>query len=167
VCTNPGVVHVDYDAQQRDQGRWDAPVNGVGLDSLSREESLLLLLSSLPIGRLVYIRRALPAVELVNFAISNGEIVIPPGAGGTLAAAVRGNVVAFEADAVDAATRSAWSVTVIGRSRQVSDPGETSRLRRLPLATWLPGEKDHFICISIDIVNGRRLRPSHHRPLPG
>ncbi len=157
---------VDPSAQQRDQDGWDVPVNGFGLERLARQESLLLL-SSLPIGRLVYTRQALPAVEPVNFAISNGEIVIRAGADGTLAAAVRGDVVAFEADALDAVTRSGWSVTVIGRSRQVSDPGEASRLRRLPLVTWSPGERDHFICIDIEIVNSRRLRPSRDGPVSG
>jgi hypothetical protein len=148
---------VEQDAGQRDQD--GVSVNGVGLERLPREESLELL-GSVPIGRMVYTRQALPAVDPVNFALSSGEIVIRSGTGRTLAAAARGDVVAFEADTLDAVARCGWSVTVIGRSRQASDPEEISRLLRLPLVSWTPGEKDHFICIGTEIVNGRRLRPS-------
>ncbi len=148
---------VKQDVRQRD--RDGASVNDVGLERLSRQESLDLL-GSVPVGRMVYTRQALPAVDPVNFALSGGEIVIRSGAGGTLTAAARGDVVAFEADTLDTVARCGWSVTVIGRSRQASDPGEIGRLLRLPLVSCTPGEKDHFICIGIEIVNGRRLRTS-------
>jgi uncharacterized protein len=145
----------ENDARHRDRGRWGATADGEALARLSRQECLDLL-ASLQIGRLVYTRQALPAVEPVNFALSMDEIVIRADVDGQLAAAVRGDVVAFEADALDTVAGSGWSVTVIGRSRQASDPGEISRLQRLPLFSWTPGEKDNFICIGMEIVNGRR-----------
>lgn len=152
-------------ARQRNRDRWGAPVDGRALEHLSRQECLSLL-ASLPIGRLVYTRQALPAIEPVNFALSNGEIVIRARRGGPLAAAVRGDVVAFEADALESAAGSGWSVTVIGRSRQASDH-EVGRLRRLRLVSWTPGEQDHFICIGMEIVTGQLLHPSREGPLPG
>jgi hypothetical protein len=114
-------------------------------------------MASVPVGRIFYTRRALPAVELVNFALDEGDIVIRTDGNGKLAAATRGAVVAFEADQVDPADQSGWSVTAIGPSREVTDPGELARLRTIGLRPWAPGERDHFICISPVMLNGRRL----------
>ena len=130
--------------------------DGSALTQLSRDECLMLM-ASVPVGRIIYTRRALPAVELVNFALDEGDIVIRTDGSGKLAAATRGAVVAFEADQVDLADQSGWSVTAIGPSREVTDPGELARLRTLGLRLWAPGERDHFICISPVMLNGRRL----------
>jgi hypothetical protein len=126
------------------------------LQRLSRDECLVLM-ASVPVGRIIYTRRALPAVELVNFALDHGDIVIRTDRSGKLAAATRGAVVAFEADQVDLAGQSGWSVTVIGPSSEVTDPGELARLETLGLRAWAPGERDHFIRISPVMLNGRRL----------
>ena len=52
-------------------------------------------MGSVPVGRIVYIRQALPAVELVNFALDHGDIVIKTDGGSKLAAATRNAVVAI------------------------------------------------------------------------
>jgi uncharacterized protein len=126
------------------------------LKQLSREECLRLM-ASVPVGRIIYTRQALPAVELVNFALDNDDIIIRTDHGGMLAAATRGTVVAFEADSVDTDRHAGWSVTAIGHSHEVSHPDEIARLERTGLSSWAPGERDHFIRISPGILNGRRL----------
>jgi uncharacterized protein len=131
--------------------------DGSALQRLSRDECLTLL-ASVPAGRIVYTRRALPAVDLVSFALDHGDIVIRTGRGGTLAAATRGAVVAFEADQLDPAGQSGWSVTAIGPAGEVTDPGELARLQATGLRPWAPGEPDHFIRISPVMLNGRHLR---------
>jgi uncharacterized protein len=133
--------------------------HGWALKELSRDECLRLM-ASVPIGRIVFTRQALPAVELVNFALDHGDIVIRTDRGGKLAAATREAVVAFEADCVDAASQLGWSVTVIGQSREVTDSAEKERLGQIGLKSWAPGERAHFIRISPVILNGRRLFPS-------
>ena len=45
------------------------------LERLTRYESLRFL-ATVPIGRIIFTRRALPAVELIHFALDNGDIVI-------------------------------------------------------------------------------------------
>ena len=130
--------------------------NGTTLEHLSRQECLRLV-GQVPLGRIVYTRQALPAVELVNFALHDGDIVIRTDSGGKLAAATRGAVVAFEADSMDLAAHAGWSVTVVGYSRAVTDSEEILRLVQTGLQPWAPGERDHFIRISPEIVNGRRL----------
>ena len=131
-------------------------VNGPVLEQLSRGECLRLM-GSVPVGRIVYTRQALPAVELVNFVLDDGGIIIRTGAGSKLAAATRGAVVAFEADSVDVAGQAGWSVTVVGHATAVTDREEIRRLEQSGLMPWAPGNRDHFIRVSAAIVNGRRI----------
>ena len=133
--------------------------NGTTLEQLSRDECLRLM-GQVPLGRIVYTRQALPAVELVNFALDNGDIIIRTDSSGKLAAATRGAVVAFEADSVDAATHAGWSVTIVGYSRAVTDDADIRHLERSGLVPWAAGKRDHFIRISPQIVNGRRIAAS-------
>jgi hypothetical protein len=130
--------------------------DGSALRQLSRDECLTLM-ASVPVGRIIYTRRALPAVELVNFALDHGDIVIRTDRSGKLAAAARGAVVAFEADQLDLAGHSGWSVTAIGPAREVTDSSEIARLREIGLTSWAPGEREHFIRISPQLINGRYL----------
>jgi nitroimidazol reductase NimA-like FMN-containing flavoprotein (pyridoxamine 5'-phosphate oxidase superfamily) len=134
--------------------------NGSVSEKLSGLDCLRLM-ASVPVGRIIYTRQALPAVELVNFAIDGGDIVIRTSPSGKLAAAARDAIVAFEADQLDTAHRSGWSVTAIGRSREVTDPVDIDRLRQIRLESWAPGELDHFIRITPGIINGRRLVATH------
>jgi uncharacterized protein len=127
------------------------------LERLSRGECLRLM-GSVPVGRIVYTRQALPAVELVNFMMDEGDIVFRTDSGGKLVAATDGAVVAFEADSVDTAALAGWSVTVIGCSRAVTSLEEIRRLERTGLVPWAPGRRGHFIRIPPTMVNGRRLR---------
>jgi len=130
--------------------------NGSVLRQMSKDECLQLM-ASVPVGRIIYTRQALPAVELVNFAIDNGDIIIRTDHSGKLAAATRGAVVAFEADSLDADRQVGWSVTIVGQSQEVTDPDEIGRLEQMGLSSWAPGERQHFIRIRPGILNGRRL----------
>jgi uncharacterized protein len=138
--------------------------DGSALTQLSRDECLMLM-ASVPVGRIIYTRRALPAVELVNFALDHGDIVIRTDRSGKLAAATRGAVVAFEADQLDLAGQGGWSVTAIGPSSEVTDPGDLTRLQAIGLTSWAPGTRDHFIRISPVMLNGRRLRTDSTQPV--
>jgi uncharacterized protein len=130
--------------------------DGLGLRQLSSDECLHLM-TSVPVGRIIYTRQALPAVELVNFGIDDGDIIIRTDHSGKLAAATRGAVVAFEADSLDTEHHAGWSVTVVGQSREVTDPDEIGRLKQLGLCSWVPGERDHFVRIRPGLLNGCRL----------
>ena len=130
--------------------------DGSALQRLSRDQCLTLM-ASVPVGRIIYTVRALPAVELVNFALDEGDIVIRTDRSGKLAAATRGAVVAFEADQLDLAGQAGWSVTAIGPSSEVTNPDELARLRVIGLKSWASGTRDHFIRISPVMLSGRRL----------
>ena len=130
--------------------------DSAALEQLPRDECLRLM-GSVPVGRIIYTRQALPAVEMVNFAIVGGDIVIRTSAEGKLAAATRGAVVAFEADSVDLVQRTGWSVTIIGQARAVTDVAEIRRLERATPPSWVTRQSGHFVRISPAMVNGRRV----------
>ncbi len=146
----------------------DTDVNG--LEVLARAEAIALL-ETQEVGRLVYTRRALPAVMPVNYVVRGGGILIWTGSASSLGQAVRGAVVAFEADDLDRATRSGWSVTVTGTAKLVTDEAELVRARVDGPVPWAPGIKDHLIRIPLTMVTGRWLGPRHPgsnpRPLAG
>lgn len=127
-----------------------------GLEILTEEECRELL-GKVPLGRIVFTDRALPAIQPVNFLLSHGDVIIRTSSGSKLAAAARNAVVAFEVDQFDADARRGWSVVVVGHARVVSENGALARLRSLPLRSWAPGERDHYIAITPELISGRRI----------
>jgi hypothetical protein len=133
------------------------------LITLSREQCLRLMATA-PVGRLIYTRQAMPAVELVNFTIDAGDIVIRTAASGKLIAAIRGAVVAFEADDVAPDAGSGWSVTAVGHARQVTDLADIHKLRTAGLRPWVPGDLPYFVRITPGTLNGRWLTSADNAP---
>jgi len=129
------------------------------LEMLTPEECISLA-ATMPIGRIVFTDRALPAVQPVNFLIEDGSVIIRTTQGSKLAAATRNAVVAFEIDEFDRRSQAGWSVTLVGRAQSVHDPAESARLAELPLQTWAPGQRDRFIRIWPEHISGRRLPAS-------
>jgi nitroimidazol reductase NimA-like FMN-containing flavoprotein (pyridoxamine 5'-phosphate oxidase superfamily) len=134
-----------------------------GLEILERADCLGLL-ASVPLGRVVFTDRALPAIQPVNFVLDGEDVIIRAATGSKLALAMRDTVVAFEADDFDPATRTGWSVTLIGHARPVEDPDEVTRLMRLRLQPWTPGPNDRFIRVSGSDLAGRRIHQSSAEP---
>ncbi|MGW7528833.1 pyridoxamine 5'-phosphate oxidase family protein [Streptomyces sp. NPDC054783] len=128
-----------------------------GFRELGRQECLRLL-ATVPVGRIVYTRQALPAVVPVNFRLDgDGTVLLRTSASSQLARAVDGAVVAFEADAVDAVACSGWSVVVTGRAVVVTDTAELDRLDRIGPDSWVPSPQEAFVRIEPELVTGREL----------
>jgi nitroimidazol reductase NimA-like FMN-containing flavoprotein (pyridoxamine 5'-phosphate oxidase superfamily) len=128
-----------------------------GFRELERHECLRLM-AKVPVGRIVYTRRALPAVLPVNFGLdSDGAIVLRTSATSELVRAIDGAVVAFEADDVDADRHSGWSVVVTGSASVVTDPVEHERLARTGPTSWVPAVREVFVRIEPELVTGREL----------
>ncbi|MFE5211498.1 pyridoxamine 5'-phosphate oxidase family protein [Streptomyces sp. NPDC056600] len=130
-----------------------------GFRELDRPESLRLL-GTAAIGRIVHTRQALPAVLPVNFCLDDdGAVVLRTSAASELARAVDGTVVAFEADEVDRAARSGWSVLLTGAAEVVTDPAEHRRLAERGPRSWVavPPRQEVFIRILPELVTGRKV----------
>lgn len=126
------------------------------LQALSRAEAVALL-ETQEVGRLIYTRRALPAVSVVNYAVRDGSILLLSGSVAAIAQAARGTVVAFEADQFDRARHTGWSVSVVGVARLVTDPGEQHRAAVEGPTPWTEIEDAHLIRIPLTEVSGRWL----------
>ncbi len=98
--------------------------------------------------------RALPAIQPIAFAIDGEDVVIHTRRGSKLDTAVHRAIVAFEADDLDPAARTGWSVTLIGQAMRVEDDRETARLTALPLH---PSGSGRFIRIPAARISGRRI----------
>ncbi|MFF8534449.1 pyridoxamine 5'-phosphate oxidase family protein [Streptomyces sp. SAS_267] len=128
-----------------------------GYRELGRQECRRLMAKA-PIGRIVYTRRALPAVLPVNFGLDgDGAILLRTSAASELVRAIDGAVVAFEVDDVDAARHAGWSVVVTGTATVVTDPAEHERLARTGPGSWVPAPQEVFVRIEPELVTGREL----------
>ena len=128
-----------------------------GFRELERHECTRLLATA-RVGRVVYTRRALPAVLPVTFRIErDGAVLVCTSAASGLASAIDKAVVAFEADEVDTAAHCGWSVVVTGPATVVSDPAEHARLLRGGPRSWVPAPEEVFGRIDPELVTGREL----------
>jgi nitroimidazol reductase NimA-like FMN-containing flavoprotein (pyridoxamine 5'-phosphate oxidase superfamily) len=116
-------------------------------------------LASVPFGRVVFTRRALPAIRPVNHVVLDGRIIICSHEGAAIAGVTgspAGAVVVYEADDFSAEQRLGWSVVITGRARIVDDPGEAARCRGM-MHSWLAGDTGYVIQIEPEIVTGFEL----------
>ncbi|OBF90814.1 pyridoxamine 5'-phosphate oxidase-like FMN-binding protein [Mycolicibacterium flavescens] len=130
---------------------------GQELETLNRRQCLDLL-GGVRVGRLVFTEDALPAVQPVNFRLWNDDVVIRVAGGPKLAAATDNQVVAFQADELDADLRTGWSVTVVGHAEPITDVDELVELSGTFLQPWVDGRRDHFVRIRTEKMTGRRFR---------
>jgi uncharacterized protein len=135
---------------------------------LGRAESWRLLASA-QVGRLIFTVNALPALRLMNFAVVDGLVVLRTAADTTVARKVHDVIVAFEVDELDPATSSGWSVVITGRATRVADPELIARYQKVPLVPWALGERDQFMTITTEMIEGRRASRAalSTRPGPG
>jgi len=133
---------------------------------LGRAEAIRLLAGA-QVGRLIFTINALPAVRLMNFVLADGLIVLRTAADTTVARKINDAIVAFEVDELDTATSSGWSVVVTGRARRVTDPELIARYQEVPLTPWAPGERDQFVVITTEVVEGRRVSRAAGSTDPG
>ena len=117
------------------------------------------LLRTVTMGRIAFAERGLPAIQPVNFTVDGSNVIIRTSGGGKLAAAVAGAMVAFEADKVDAATRTGWSVVVMGHASLIRDIDQLVALAGPDSHPWAPGRSDHVIRIRSERITGRRVVP--------
>ena len=67
----------------------------------------------------------------------------------------------FEVDEASKLFETGTSVMVHGTLHEVIEPKERERLSWLPLRTWAPGDRDHFVRIDAHSVTGRRIGRAH------
>jgi nitroimidazol reductase NimA-like FMN-containing flavoprotein (pyridoxamine 5'-phosphate oxidase superfamily) len=125
---------------------------------LSRQEALRRL-GSVAIGRVVFTSQAMPAIRPVNHLLDQGRIIFRGYRDAAITAAAsreRGTVVAYEADDIDPATHTGWSVIVTGLASIVTDPGQAAHYQAI-LRPWAEGELSQIISVEPELVTGFEL----------
>jgi uncharacterized protein len=122
----------------------------------------LALLATRSVGRLVFTYRALPDVLPVNYRLDGENVLIRLAIGSTAATATRNAVVAFEADDFDIPSRTGWSVTLVGRAREITEPDQRLRAAVLDLNSWADDGRDHFLSVAAEKITGRQLVAVSH-----
>jgi hypothetical protein len=137
----------------RDPGQMLSPTRA--LENLSRDEALRLL-GTAPMARAVFVTGALPTVVPITAAVHDDAVVFRTSSGTRLARLVVGGVLTIEADEVDPATRTGWSVLVSGIVEQIVDPEEQALVHGL-VEPWAPGTHDIYLRVPATAVTGRRV----------
>jgi uncharacterized protein len=136
-----------------------------GREVLSEEECRRLL-SGGSFGHLAYTDGALPAILPTTYVLRDGQVVVATRRDGSLAAALRGAVVAFGIDSWDRALGTGWGVNVVGPTRLVTDPAEVRRFDDLAVAR--PQHPGHscYVVIRTELVHGWRTTAAGPDPVP-
>jgi nitroimidazol reductase NimA-like FMN-containing flavoprotein (pyridoxamine 5'-phosphate oxidase superfamily) len=129
------------------------------LVELSKQECLGLL-AAVPVGRVIFTDRAMPAAQPVNYLLDGEEIIFRTANGSKLAAAIRHAVVGFQVDEIDPRTRTGWSVLGVGEANEIVHPGRLAELAELLSDPWVDDHDAHTISIGLQIISGRRLERS-------
>lgn len=114
------------------------------------------LLASVPVGRVAWTTSAGPAVVPVNHVVDAQTVRFRTAAYAALAQKVDAERVAFEADAIDPASRTGWSVVARGRAEVRYDGGRDGAV---PLPEpWAAGSRHTVVVVHVDEITGRRLQ---------
>lgn len=126
------------------------------------DRECLRVLGSTSLGRVAFTVGTLPALAPVRFhLLGRHRIGFRTVTGSQLDTATRDGIVAFEAES--SRPDDDWqSVTVIGRSKIVTDATEIDLLSGLPSLRDGFDEPSHFVLIRMDLIQGRQ-----HRNLDG
>jgi nitroimidazol reductase NimA-like FMN-containing flavoprotein (pyridoxamine 5'-phosphate oxidase superfamily) len=134
----------------------DSPTD---ITELDRTECLRLLAST-TFGRIaVNVADWPPVIRPVNYLFDEASqsVLIRSGRGSKLHALLRSAQAAFEIDCIDPATKTGWSVIIIGVAEEITNTAELRRVQRLGLEPWAPGPKGNWLRIRARTVTGRRI----------
>lgn len=127
---------------------------------LSRRECLLLL-STRPVGRILYTAAGLPAVVPVNFLVQPDEqgedLLVCTVRGDWLLAPIDRTVVGLQADELDRELTGGWWVTVVGRAEPVRDEARAAALRADPRWPRRVGRGEAILWLRPGLTRGRRI----------
>lgn len=106
------------------------------------------------VGRLVFVSERGPVAHPVNFAVSDGDVVLSTSVvqADLLERAER---VSFQIDRVDEAMSEGWSVLVTGRIHRVDDPDDLVALADLGLEPWAGGGRHAVVRLRPEETTGR------------
>lgn len=125
------------------------------------ETECMRLLATQTVGRLAVQAGRWPLVVPVNFALDGGDVVFRTGPGTKVDSAVHRGV-GFQADEIDLASRSGWSVCLVGVAEVVGADELADLVTRIGAFGVRPlesGDKPIWVRAAAHGVTGRRVGP--------
>jgi nitroimidazol reductase NimA-like FMN-containing flavoprotein (pyridoxamine 5'-phosphate oxidase superfamily) len=113
------------------------------------------------LGRVGLVDLDQPMIFPVGYVLDGRSVVFRTAPGTKLSLAGVGVQAVFEVDEASKLFETGTSVMVHGAMHEVTEPEERERLSWLPLRTWAPGDRDHFVRIDAHSVTGRRIGHAH------
>jgi nitroimidazol reductase NimA-like FMN-containing flavoprotein (pyridoxamine 5'-phosphate oxidase superfamily) len=124
---------------------------------LSEEECRELLATS-SVGRLAFNDEQGPVVTPLNYAMSEGSVLLATSPATQLAAHAPGTWVALEVDDLHPVEHAGWSVVVRGRA-EVVEYADLPAAHGARPSPWVAGERTTYLRIIPASLSGRRLPP--------
>ena len=106
------------------------------------------------VGRVVLVTDRGPVAYPLNFAVSEGDVIVSTTVEHAARLEAHGRV-SFEIDRIDESMGEGWSVLVTGSARRVDDPDEVLALAGLGLTPWAGGPRHTLVRIRPDETTGR------------
>lgn len=115
------------------------------------------LLGQTSVARLAVIVDRHPDIFPVNYVVDHGTIVFRTGIGTKFWSTMR-DPCAMEVDGFEAGSGKAWSVVARGQAQLILDQEEKEAADALHLDPWQPGDKSHYLRLTLDAITGRRFK---------
>ena len=129
-----------------------------GFEILDRA-TCLELLATVQVGRLAWATvDGQVHIRPVNYTLAGADIIVRTAMGSILTAALGKLPVTFEADELEPALETGWSVVVIGIAEDLGSTAEAALLRE-SVRPWARGSRPNVVRIRASEVTGRRLQP--------
>lgn len=125
------------------------------VEKLSEEESWAFLKTQ-EFARLAFAIAGDPYIVPINIYSQDGRIYFRTAEGSKLVGITVNDRVALEVDLIEGST--ATSVIVNGSARELDRDREYEFADSLPLRSWVPTLKYHYIEITCEEISGRRFR---------
>lgn len=124
------------------------------VNNLSNEEAWDFLASE-QFGRLAFAVAGEPDIVPINYVVADERVYFRTAEGSKLLGLTINTRIALEADRV--ADDVAMSVIVHGTARELQTIDELEWAESLPLRTWVPTRKVHFVEVIPEEITGRRF----------
>jgi hypothetical protein len=131
---------------------------------ISRRECLDLLTQA-QVGRVVFVRGALPEVIPVCYLVAGETVVFGVDSKSPVAQQIEGSIVAFQADSFDSERECGWHVRAVGTFQPAFSSDELAVAGVVVPRAWAIGEDvERVIQVDLEVVGGYVIEATAEGP---
>ena len=131
---------------------------------INRRECLDLLAQA-KVGRVVFVRDALPEVIPVCYLVFGEAVVFGVHSTSPVAQEIEGSIVTFQVDSFDPERECGWHVRAVGTFRPALTPDELAVAGVVVPRPWTIGEAlERVMQVDLEVVGGYVIEPATEEP---